>query len=188
MKVLIFGASGSGTTTLGKELGRRTGYTHLDIDEYYWIPTKPPFQEKVSLPERNKTLTRDFEKFKNVIVSGSLVSWGESWQNAFDLAIFIYLNPTVRIERLKKRELERYGNKLLTDKLTQQNSEEFIEWAKKYDDQHFSGRSLTIHNQWIKFLNCPVVRIDGEISLNDKTEKILTEINYLDTEHRKIKP
>ena len=39
MKILIFGASGSGTTTLGKEIEKRTDFTHLDIDDYYWKKT-----------------------------------------------------------------------------------------------------------------------------------------------------
>lgn len=176
MKILIFGASGSGTTTLGKELQKRTGYIHLDVDNYYWKPTNPPFQEKTPLAERNKTLTKDFKKFENTIISGSMVSWGEYWQTAFDMAVFIYLNPIVRIERLKKREFERYGNKLLTDKIAQQNSKEFMDWAKKYDDQNYSGRSLAVHNQWIKLLNCPIIQIDGETSLNSKTEKVLAKL------------
>jgi adenylate kinase family enzyme len=36
MKVLIFAASGSGTTTLGKEIEKRTNFKHLDVDTYYW--------------------------------------------------------------------------------------------------------------------------------------------------------
>ncbi|BDD11489.1 hypothetical protein FUAX_39210 (plasmid) [Fulvitalea axinellae] len=42
MKILIFGASGSGTTTLGKEIAKRAKFTHLDADDYYWKPTNPP--------------------------------------------------------------------------------------------------------------------------------------------------
>ena len=40
MKILIFGASGSGTTTLGKEIEKITDFTHLDVDDYYWKKTE----------------------------------------------------------------------------------------------------------------------------------------------------
>ena len=36
----IFGASGSGTTTLGKKICSELGYTLMDTDAYYWIPTE----------------------------------------------------------------------------------------------------------------------------------------------------
>ena len=42
----VFGVSGSGTTTLGKKICSELGYTLIDIDAYYWIPTEPPFKLK----------------------------------------------------------------------------------------------------------------------------------------------
>lgn len=161
MKILIFGASGSGTTTLGEQLAERTGFVHLEVDDYYWRATEPPFQEKVPLAERTEKLTKDFKKYADVIVVGSLVNWGEQWERAFDLAVFIYLDPEIRMARLEKREFDRYGDKLLTDRQTQHRSAEFKQWAKKYDDPDFTGRSFQVHNDWMKRLNCPVLRIAG---------------------------
>ena len=83
MKILVFGASGSGTTTLGKEIEKRSDFKHLDVDDYYWKQTTTPFQEKVPLTERNQNLKTDFEKFNKVVVSGSMVSWGKEWQTTY---------------------------------------------------------------------------------------------------------
>ncbi|MDH7445872.1 AAA family ATPase [Aquimarina sp. 2201CG14-23] len=177
MKILLFGASGSGTTTLGIEIEKKTAYKHLDVDDYYWKKTIPPFQEKIPLIERNENLKIDFNTFENVIVSGSMVSWGKEWETAFDLGVFIRLENTKRMERLRKREAERYGEKLLTDQKTKKNSEAFLAWANQYENPHFKGRSLKIHNDWIELLNCKVLRLDGETELNDKVKKILAEIN-----------
>ncbi len=58
MKLLIIGASGSGTTTLGKALSEVTDFTHLDVDYYYWKPTNPPFQEKKLVTERQENLQK----------------------------------------------------------------------------------------------------------------------------------
>ncbi|WP_027077824.1 AAA family ATPase [Maribacter antarcticus] len=176
MKILIFGASGSGTTTLGKEIEKKTDFKHLDVDDYYWKKTEPPFQEKLSLKKRNDNLKVDFKKFENIIVSGSMVSWGKEWEKSFDLAIFIHLNNNDRIKRLENRETERYGEKLLTDKKTQNDSKAFLEWANQYENPDFNGRSLKVHNAWIESLKCNVLRIDGEVGLKEKTEKALSEI------------
>lgn len=176
MKIIIFGASGSGTTTLGKEIARRTDFIHLDTDDYYWVKTNPPFQEKIPFNERNENLKADFFKFENVVVSGSLVSWGKEWESVFDLAVFIRLENAERMKRLKKREYERYGEKLLTDKRIQQNSKVFLEWANQYENPDFDGRTLKIHTKWIDLLQCKVLKINGKSGLNDKTEIVLKEL------------
>ncbi len=174
MKILLFGASGAGTTTLGSELEKQVGFKHLDADSYYWKPTSPPFQEKVPLEERNTALQSDFKTYEKVAVSGSMVSWGKHWESAFDLAVFIYLRNEVRMERLKNREMKRYGNDLHNNLDIQRNSEEFLAWAARYEDPEFNGRSLKIHNGWIKLIKCPVLRLDGEMGLQNKVDKILS--------------
>ena len=181
MKVLLFGASGSGTTTLGIEIEKRINFKHLDVDDYYWKNTPFPFAEKIPLAIRNKNLTADFVKVDDVIVSGSLVGWGKEWQTAFDLVVFIRLENKERMERLKKREIERYGNKLMTDERIQQNSKAFLEWANQYENPNFKGRSLKVHNDWIELLNCTVLRLDGKTTLNENTERIMKEIKKQET-------
>jgi len=41
--IMVFGASGSGTTTLGREFAKILGFTHLDIDDYFWEKTDVPY-------------------------------------------------------------------------------------------------------------------------------------------------
>ena len=167
MKILIFGASGSGTTTVGKALAETLDFIHLDVDNYYWEQTTPPFQVKISSTQRNAALLRAFRNHKNVIVSGSLVSWGAYWETAFDLAIW-----------LDKRETERYGDLLFTDEATRENSKAFLDWAQRYDDENFKGRSKHIHEEWIKLLSCPVLKLRGELELNEQVDNILFAMRH----------
>jgi adenylate kinase family enzyme len=74
MKILIFGASGSGTTTLANSLSQKTGFSHLEVDKYYWGETNPPFQEKVKKNVRQDKLLLDFQKSKDAIVCDPLVN------------------------------------------------------------------------------------------------------------------
>ncbi|WP_299454870.1 AAA family ATPase [uncultured Microscilla sp.] len=173
MKILIMGASGVGTTTLGQTLAKRTSYTHLDVDNYYWKPTTPPFQEKVPLVKRNQKLTADFNSLPKVIVSGSLISWGNEWLQAFDLVVFLYLPPKIRMERLRQREIQRHGEALHTHELIRQTSQAFLEWAAQYDDPAFTGRSLAVHQQWLQKLTCPILRLEGAIEFEQKITKVM---------------
>lgn len=173
MKLLIIGASGSGTTTLGKALSQVTSFPHLDIDAYYWKPTNPPFQEKIEMAVRAKNLQTDFEKHADVIVSGSLVSWGKYWETAFDLVIFVTLDKEIRMQRLQQREIERYGDTLQTDSKTKEISQAFLDWAKQYDDPNFTGRSIKIHRDWLASLSCEIVELNSEVSVENNVSKIL---------------
>ena len=38
-RIHILGASGSGTTTLGRALAERLQCRHFDTDDYFWLPT-----------------------------------------------------------------------------------------------------------------------------------------------------
>jgi len=67
MKLMIFGGAGTGKTTLASLLAKRTGFKHIDSDDYYWKKTEFPFQEKVPLNERypyyKVRLAKDFPQF-----------------------------------------------------------------------------------------------------------------------------
>jgi uridine kinase len=42
-RVHILGASGAGTTTLAQALAARLGCPQYDVDDYFWLPSDPPF-------------------------------------------------------------------------------------------------------------------------------------------------
>ncbi len=176
MKIHIFGASGSGTTTLGKALQQKLGYRHLDADNYYWEKTAPPFQIKIPIEKRNQLITKDFLAQENCIISGSMVSWGVEWASAFDLYVFLYLPPAIRMQRLKDREIERYGAALKTNEKFRADSKAFLEWASQYDDGTFQGRSLGIHLDWIQVLEGKVLKIEGDTTVEDRVERIVAVI------------
>ncbi|MDN5202388.1 AAA family ATPase [Fulvivirgaceae bacterium BMA10] len=177
MKIHIFGASGSGTTTLGRRLAQQINYKHLDADDYYWEKTDPPFQDKMPLDLRNEHIIRDFELNPFVIISGSMVSWGKQWESAFDLAVFLYIPHKIRMERLRKREMERYGDSLQKEEDALANSKAFLDWAAKYDDETFEGRSIGQHKAWIKRLECPVLKIEGDTTVDERVNLVVREID-----------
>lgn len=172
-KVLIFGGSASGTTTLGSALADLWGGRHLDADEYYWEKTDPPFQFKVDKEEREAALWQDFSGEDLVVVSGSLVSWQPRWQSAFDLAVLLYLPPEIRLQRLLAREHERYGANLETDDAIKARSKAFIEWARQYDDPEFDGRSWVKHQIWLQSLSCQTLVLEGNLTVKERLSAVL---------------
>lgn len=74
----IYGATGSGTSTLGKYISEKLGYFWMDTDDYFWLPMTPPYTVKRPASDRLALMKHDISKWNNVVISGSLVDWGTS--------------------------------------------------------------------------------------------------------------
>ena len=81
----------------------------------FGMPTEPKFTHKRPIKERVELMKNDINKSDNVVISGSLTDWGNELIPYFTLAIRIEMKQSVRIERLKKREKERYGSRIEPD-------------------------------------------------------------------------
>ncbi len=159
----ITGASGSGTTTLARALASLWSVPCHDSDDFYWQPTVPPFTDKRPEAERLELMRRLFVPRDAWILSGSLMRWGDPLIDCFDAVVFLKLDSAVRLQRLKEREVSRYG----TDALApggdvHESFDDFMDWATRYDDPDFTGRSLARHERWLASLPCPVLRLDSD--------------------------
>lgn len=177
MKLHIFGASGSGVTTLGKLLADKLGIEYFDSDDYFWIKTEPPFTQRRNPNERNQLISKALNETENWILGGSIIHWGDSLFPDFDLIVFLYLPQKIRIERLKKRELERYGDVLYTDENRAKQFNGFIAWAKDYDNNTgLANRTLKAHEAWLEQTKNPVLKIVGNQTLDEKLTLITHEL------------
>ena len=139
----IFGASGSGTTTISQKVCGHTGYSHFDADSYCGRPPPPPDPFTVTRGRGDYValMDRDLNSSPHWVLSGSVTGWYDELVSVFDLIVFVYVPTDIRMERLRRREAERYGDAILPGNSRHQASAEFIEWASAYDSGTRSGRS-----------------------------------------------
>lgn len=183
MKLHIFGASGSGVTTLGKYLADKLGLKYFDSDNYFWLKTNTPFTNKRDSNDRNKLIAKDISEVKNWVLGGSVIHWGDNLFPDFDMIIFLYLPNKIRIERLKKRELERYGDIIYTNEERAKQFNSFIDWATDYDnDTGLANRTLSAHLTWLKQAKSPVLKIIGPKTMDEKIKLILDKLKAGDIE------
>lgn len=168
----IYGAAGSGTSTFGKYISEKLGYFWMDTDDYFWLPTTPPYAIKRPASDRLALMKQDISKWDNVVISGSLVDWGDELIPLFTLAIRIETKTDIRIERLKKRERERFGTRIDVGGDMYENHRKFIEWAAAYDSGDLGMRSKAKHDEWQKNLPCKQIVLDGSNSLEDNFEAV----------------
>ena len=166
MRILVTGAAGAGTTTLGSAMARQLGCKHLDVDDYFWFPSSPPFQHKRSEATRVRMLATDLFEASNAVVSGSLMNWGRQLEDAFDLIVFLRVPTAVRLDRLVKRGLERFGN----------SDPAFLRWASRYEEGPPQGRSYAQHVAWLAQRSAPVLRIEGDFSIEASVDLVFKAI------------
>jgi len=155
MRVMITGAAGAGSTTLGRALANEIGARHLDSDDFFWLPSEPPFATPRDPSERRRLLHAQLGAQKDAVLSGSIVGWDPEIESSFDLIVFLYLEVHVRLARLRQRGMNLYGR----------IDHGFLNWAAAYD-VGTSSRSFARHNAWLARRSCPVIRFEGEQELS----------------------
>ncbi len=151
------GASGAGTTTLARAMADHWSVPHADADDYFWIPSDPPYVEKRPEAERVPLMERLFLPRESWVLSGSMLGWGDEVVARCDAVVFLTLDPTERVRRLEARERARTGGRAVDETAWA----EFLEWARGYDDPEFDGRSRVAHEKWLASLELPVLRLDS---------------------------
>ena len=122
-------------------------------------------------------LEPELAQYPRWVLSGSLASWGETLVPRFTHVVFLTLAPTLRLERLREREVTRYG----TDRLSatgdlHEAHVAFMTWAARYDGAGLEQRSLVAHEAWLRQLppSIQVLRLDSALSPNTLVESCVS--------------
>lgn len=176
-RIHITGASGTGVTTLARALADALAFAHHDTDDYFWLPTAPPYRQQRAVPDRLRLMREIFLDRSDWVLSGSLAGWGDAVVPLLDLVVFLQVPTDIRLQRLREREARHFGADAVSPGgWRHQETEEFIEWASHYDDGSREGRNLARHLQWLAGLACPVVRADGTRAVADLVREIVVMV------------
>ncbi len=127
-KIVIFGNSSSGKSTLAKTLSSKEGLVHLDLDALAWLPTTPP--QRKPLQESKLEIDEFINLNPSWVIEGC-------YSDLLDLALpssneIIFMNLPVEqcIENARSRPWEphKYGSKEAQDK----NLPMLIDWISQY--------------------------------------------------------
>ena len=157
--IMVFGASGSGCTTLGRELSKMLNYEHFDTDDYFFEHPGPPFIHERPLHLRIALLKSQIKS--NFVLSGCIREWAGAFDSMLSMAAFLITPTDIRIERLELREYNRSGERIKLGGDLYEGHKEFIKYVSTYDYGGTETRSLASQEAWANTLHCPVIRVDG---------------------------
>ena len=173
-RVHITGASGSGTTTLGRALAQRLAVPHFDTDDFFWVPTDPPYRRKRDVADRLRLLHELLGERRAWVLSGSLDSWGAPLVPLFDLVIWLDTPTEIRLARVAARQRIRYGRAAIAPGgALYDEHRAFLAWTAAYDSGLSEGRSRRRHESWLAELRCQVLRLDGSLPTRRLVRQVL---------------
>ena len=149
--IAIVGLNGSGKTTLGRALTDALGYFRIDVEDYYF-PAEGAFNEARSRDEVEQLMLEDIEKNGNFVLSSVCADFA-SIEKYYCLIVYLEAPKEMRLDRIRKRSIDRFGERVLPGGDLYESEENFFAFAAKRTPEKIEN--------WLPKCTCPVLRIDS---------------------------
>ena len=176
MRINVLGASGSGASTSGRAVAKALSLPYFDGDDYYHAPSDPPFQNPREPQARHDMLVADLAPLDSWVLAGGLVGWDPQPQLGLTLVVFLWVPIELRMERLRIRERELFGARLLEGGDMFTTHQEFLAWAAGYDVGDIEGKTLQRHEAFLAQQTCRVVEVRGVHTVEHITAQVLKAV------------
>ncbi|MDD4494604.1 MAG: AAA family ATPase [Eubacteriales bacterium] len=151
--IIVFGANGSGKTTLGHELSCILNFKHMDIEDYHFEKSEIPYAVERPREDCLNLMLADIEKHHSFVLSAVTGDFGDIIPQYYELAVYLSAPLDTRIERIKQRSYEKFGERIREGGDMYGQHMEFVDFA--------ATRSLARIDEWAETLTCRLIRIDG---------------------------
>ena len=171
MGIMICGLNGTGKSTLGRMLADRMGYEFIDNEELFFPKTDPSYM--FSDPRSKEEVIRlleerisDNDRFIFAAVKGD---YGDKLIAVLDHVVLIEVPKQIRRQRVRDRSYQKFGDRILPGgDLYDIESK----WFTLTD-----SRPETYVTDWLKTVNCPVIRIDGTLPAEKNLDHIASVLS-----------
>ena len=160
--IAIVGLNGSGKTTLGRALAERLEYFRIDVEDYYF-PAEGAFDSPRTREEVERMMLADIEKHGDFVLSAVCADFA-SIEKYYSLVVYLEAPKEERMERIRRRSIDRFGERVLSGGDMYEQEESFFAFAAK--------RTPDKIEKWIENVSCPIIRIDSR----KPTDELVTDI------------
>lgn len=169
--ILVCGLNGAGKSTLGRALAESLGYRFIDVEDLYFPKTDPNylFASPRTEDEFRELLKAEVTAHDNFVLASVKCSYDKVVTDRFDLAVRIDVPKQIRMARVRSRSYEKFGERMMPGGDLYEIEENFF--------REIDSRTDDLIENEIKFLSCPVIRVDGTKPIDENVNFIIGEIN-----------
>lgn len=173
MGIIVCGLNGSGKSTLGKALAEKLHFHFIDNEDLYFPKTDAnyTYASPRSREEVEKLLWGEIKSHENFVFTSVKGDYGESICSFFQYVILINVPKNIRIQWVKNRSFQKFGERMLLGGDLHKQEEKFFDFVK--------SRPENTVEEWVKSLKCPVLRIDGTKPIEENVDFIIEQIQNL---------
>ena len=170
--IMIIGPSGSGKTTLGKIVAQKLGYPYFDVDDYIWKQnTDSPYTQMYTRDEKISRLSNDIAPYEHFVMAGSMSSFHYAFDEMFEMMVLLYVSPDIRIERVHKRAIERFGERVLEGGDMYEAHMRFLNDNRRYEED--GSPNMREQKEWMENMSCVKIELDGAADLEKNADIIV---------------
>ncbi len=174
MGIMICGLNGTGKSTLGRMLAGRMGYEFIDNEDLFFPKTDPSytFSNPRSKEEVIRLLEKRISENSRFIFAAVKGDYGDKLIASLDHIVLIEVPKQIRSQRVRDRSYQEFGDKILPG-------------GDLYDieSKWFSltdSRPDSFVTDWLETLDCPVIRIDGTLPVEENVDYLVSVLSKED--------
>ena len=176
--MIIIGPSGSGKTTLGKIVAQKLGYPYFDVDDYIWKQdTAIPYTQMYTRAEKISRLRNDIAPYEHFVMAGSMSSFHYAFDEMFEMMVLLYVSPDIRVERVHKRAIQRFGERVLEGGDMYEAHMRFLNDNRRYEGD--GSPNLNEQKEWMEKMSCVKMELDGAAALETNADIIVNNWNRI---------
>ena len=168
--IIVCVLNGSGKSTLGKALAEKLGFRFIDNENLYFLKTDRNYiyASPRSRDEVEKLLMNEVRIHKNFVFAAVKGDYGKDILPFYNYAILIDVPKEIRIQRVRNRAFQQFGDRMLKGRDLYESQETFFNMVTARPEHYVE--------EWVQSLNCPVIQIDGTKSIEKNLTFIMEQI------------
>lgn len=171
--IIITGLNGCGKSTVCKLLAKKLNYYSMDVEDYYFIDSDIPYSKFHTHEETRKLMLEDIVQHNHFVLATVNCDWGEEITSMCKLAVVLKAPLNTRMERIKKREYEKFGDRVLKGGDLYESQHKFHNKVLARGEEHIAKQ--------MQFLTCPVLKIDATLPICDIVNTIYKKCSQIST-------
>lgn len=168
--IIVCGLNGAGKSTLGRALAGRLNIPFLDKEDLYFPKTDPDYlyASPRTREEAEALFVRQVAKLNSFVFASVKGDYGDS--GIFQYAVLVETPRDVRLRRVRDRSFQKFGIRMLPGGDLYEREERFFRLVEE--------RGEDTVEVWTRELDCPVLRVDGLMPVEENVERIVEWLHF----------